>query len=100
MLISSLKQLKQDSALFMLDKTGSTSPDIAKLLNDKGFKQCFVVKGGYNGWKDSKLIIKPSVSVTKVEVVPPILGTIFGASDTNSTPKKIARRGRALPPGR
>lgn len=102
MLIASLRKLDKGSTIHLLDKNGALAPIIAKELDSKGFKNCFVVKGGYNGWTRAKLQIKPSVAVINAEVISP-LGTIFGTGSTsNPSPKVIAGNGgrRALPPGK
>lgn len=108
LLIASLKKVDRGSSVYLLDRNGSLAPDVAKNLDSKGFKNCYVVKGGYDGWTRAKLQIRPSIAVTNAEVIAPVLGTIFGSgstSRTTTTPKVIAgnaRNGgrRALPPGK
>lgn len=51
----------------VLHRNGNTAKTVAKDLNKRGFKNCFVIAGGYEGrggWTSSKLPIKVLYYIT------------------------------------
>lgn len=93
--VAALKKIGKGSTLLLLDRNGGQSRAVAKQLRQKGFKRAFVVSGGFGGWTGAKLRVKPSSSVSRVEVLP-ALGTITRRASGNST----TTNRRALPSGR
>ena len=63
--IASLKRVGKGTKLLILDSNGGGAKDIAKGLSGRGFRNVFVVQGGYSGWTSSKLQTKNSSSVCR-----------------------------------
>ena len=61
--IASLKRVGKGTKLLILDSNGGGAKDVAKGLSARGFRNVFVVQGGYSGWTSSKLQTKNSSSV-------------------------------------
>ncbi|KAL3132062.1 hypothetical protein ABBQ32_008676 [Trebouxia sp. C0010 RCD-2024] len=95
--IASLKKVNKRSQILLLDKNGSTSKVIAKELARKGFKKIRVVQGGFSGWTSSKLQTKMSNTVSAVEILAPVFGTVRKAATTGNGNRTIKN---ALPSGR
>ncbi|KAK9820460.1 hypothetical protein WJX72_010595 [[Myrmecia] bisecta] len=95
MQIASLKKVGKRTSVLLLDKNGSTAKTIAKELSRRGFKKVYVIANGFSGWTSSKLQTKMSSSVSSVEVLAPVFGTMRAAGTrfTRSASK-------ALPSGR
>lgn len=93
--IASLRKVNRRSSILLLDKSGTTSKAIAKELRKKGFKRVRVVQGGFSGWTSSKLKTKMSNSVSAVEILAPVFGTVRRGADQTKTVNS-----RALPSGR
>ncbi|RMZ53903.1 hypothetical protein APUTEX25_004774 [Auxenochlorella protothecoides] len=66
MQVAGLKRAKRGSPIYLLDKNGSVAKTVAKNLARQGFKRVYVVSGGFQGWQNAKLQIKPSSSVRRV----------------------------------
>lgn len=98
--LSSLKKIGKGSSLLLLDRNGSASKAVAKELTRLGFRKALVISGGFNGWSAAKLRTKASSTVSRVEVLPPVFGSVSRA--VQGTRKGTAKipRGRALPSGR
>ena len=62
--IASLKRVGKGTKLLILDSNGGGAKDIAKGLSARGFRNVFVIQGGYSGWTSSKLQTKNSSSVS------------------------------------
>jgi 3-mercaptopyruvate sulfurtransferase SseA len=76
---------------------------VAKRLAAKGFKNVYVMKGGFSAWQKERLPTQLAASVSKVEVVSPG-AVLFGStkrstSDGSSSSRAIASptQRRALP---
>ncbi|GMH40712.1 hypothetical protein BSKO_08616 [Bryopsis sp. KO-2023] len=97
--ISALRKLSKDCTLYLLDRSGSSSASVARDLARRGFKNCFAIQGGYSGWTQCKLQVKPSSTVSFAEVIAPTVGTIFtpGRQRKVATSTTTSRR-KALPP--
>jgi len=76
--IKALKRVNKNSMILLLDRNGSTSKDVAKVLAGQGFKQVYVVTGGFANWSSSKLQIRNPVGGSNKMggVIPNIIGTI------------------------
>lgn len=92
--VAALKKIGKGSTILLLDRNGGQSKAVAKQLRAKGFKRAFVVAGGFGGWTAAKLRVKPSSSVSRVEVIP-AASTISRAVGRATTSSR-----RALPSGR
>lgn len=101
LLVASLKKLGKGSTILLVDRNGSTSKAVAKQLRAKGFRRAFVVASGFGGWTAAKLRVKPSSSVSRVEVLPAV-GNPFGTLSRTVSGRGNSSGGgrRALPSGR
>lgn len=73
--VAALKRLSKGTSILLMDKSGAVSKTVAKYLNSKGFRKCYVVAGGYEGrggWTNSKLPTKLSTNYAAAEVLPPL----------------------------
>lgn len=95
--IASLKKVSRRTQILLLDKTGGTSKVIAKELSRKGFKRVRVIQGGFSGWTSSKLQTKMSNTVSAVEILAPVFGTVKKAATSSNGSRTIRN---ALPSGR
>lgn len=97
--IAALRRVSKSTFVYLLDRNGSLSRQVAKSLKTLGFGRCFVISGGYGGWLQAKLQTKPSTSVFKAEVVAPssVLSTVLKGGTTRRTVQS-GRRPRSLPP--
>ncbi|KAJ1280854.1 hypothetical protein BS78_04G264100 [Paspalum vaginatum] len=71
--ISYLKRIGKGSNVIIMDSYNDTSKTVAKTLNSVGFKNCWVMAGGFsgrNGWAQSRLGTD-SYNLSVVEVVTP-----------------------------
>lgn len=91
--VASLKKIGKGSTVLLIDRNGSQAKAVAKQLSARGFRRVFVVSGGFAGWTNAKLRVKPSGRVGRVEVLPPVFGTISRNIGGGSNRK-------ALPSGR
>lgn len=62
--IASLKRIGKGSKVLLLDNNGGTAKQIAKGLSGRGFRNVFVIDGGYSGWTSQKLQTKLSSTVS------------------------------------
>lgn len=86
--IGALKGVSKGKRVVIMDKDGRLARKIAKELSKQGFKNVFVMKGGFNnGWFSARLGVRKILSVTSAEVVRGLPGSRRGGSF-------------ALPPGR
>ncbi|DBA85578.1 hypothetical protein WJX79_010531 [Trebouxia sp. C0005] len=95
--IASLKKVNKRTQILLLDKNGSTSKAIAKELSRKGFRKIRVIQGGFSGWTSSKLQTKMSNTVSAVEILAPVFGTVKKAASSSNGNRTIRN---ALPTGR
>lgn len=86
--IGSLKRVSKGKRIVIMDKDGRLAKKVAKELSKRGFKNVYVMKGGFNnGWFSARLGVRKILSVTSAEVVRGLPGSRRGSSF-------------ALPPGR
>lgn len=86
--IGSLKGVSKGKRIVIMDKDGRLAKKVAKELSKRGFKNVYVMKGGFNyGWFSARLGVRKILSVTSAEVVRGLPGGRRGSSF-------------ALPPGR
>lgn len=81
--IAAIKKLSKKSVLYIMDKGDNRSKAVAKRLAAKGFKNVFVMKGGFSAWQRERLPTQLAASVSKVEVVSP--GAVLFGSTKRST---------------
>lgn len=62
--IASLKQVRKGTRILLLDGSGGTSKRIAKELSRRGFRNVYVIDGGFSGWTSQKLQTKGSSTVS------------------------------------
>ena len=63
--ISYLKRVGKSSKVLLIDKNGGGgAKQVAKELGKLGFRNVFVVTGGFGGWTSSKLQIRNPVRAT------------------------------------
>lgn len=58
MQVAALKRLSPGNSVYLMDKDGSLSRRVARELAAKGFRNTFVIAGGFDGrsgWAKSKL---------------------------------------------
>ncbi|KAA6421320.1 MAG: calcium sensing receptor [Trebouxia sp. A1-2] len=91
------RQVNKRTQILLLDKNGSTSKAIAKELSRKGFRKIRVIQGGFSGWTSSKLQTKMSNTVSAVEILAPVFGTVKKAASSSNGNRTIRN---ALPTGR
>ncbi|KAL6770090.1 hypothetical protein ACKKBG_A33560 [Auxenochlorella protothecoides x Auxenochlorella symbiontica] len=96
MQVAGLKRAKRGSPIYLLDKNGSVAKTVAKNLARQGFKRVYVVSGGFQGWQNAKLQIKPSSSVSPFDILLPGTGKYSARQTTSTRPQGR----RALPSGR
>lgn len=53
--------MTKGTTILLLDRNGSASKDVAKVLAGMGFGKVYVVTGGYANWTASKLQIRQPV---------------------------------------
>lgn len=92
--VAALKKIGKGSTLLLMDRNGGQSKAVAKQLKAGGFKRAFVVSNGFNGWTAAKLRVKPSSSVSRVEVLPAVSNITRALGRTTTAGR------RALPSGR
>ncbi|KAK9797734.1 hypothetical protein WJX73_002375 [Symbiochloris irregularis] len=90
--IASLKRVGKGTKILLLDSNGGTSKRIARDLGGRGFRNVFVVAGGFGGWTGQKLQTKGSSTVSSPEILSPF----FGGTQRQTQPSGR----RALPSGR
>ncbi|PAN08182.1 hypothetical protein PAHAL_1G393800 [Panicum hallii] len=103
--ISYLKRIGKGSNVIIMDSYNDVSKTVAKTLNGVGFKNCWVMAGGFSGrkgWAQSRLGTD-SYNLSTVEVVTPSrvipagrIGTTAGRFGTTSTASR-ATSGKLLP---
>lgn len=59
--VKALKRVTKGTTILLLDRNGSASKDVAKVLAGMGFGKVYVVTGGYANWMASKLQIRQPV---------------------------------------
>lgn len=99
--VAALKKISKSSEVYLMDKNGASSKVVARKLASKGFKNVFVVNGGYGAWQRERLPIRMATSVSKVEVIAPgtvLFGSTKKKSDANKQIAPSPTR-KALPSG-
>ncbi|EES05589.1 hypothetical protein BDA96_04G268000 [Sorghum bicolor] len=101
--ISYLKKIGKGSNVIIMDSYNDVSKTVAKTLNSVGFKNCWVMAGGFSGrkgWAQSRLGTD-SYNLSVVEVVTPSRVIPAVAGRTGTTSARIASRAttRKLLPG-
>lgn len=102
MQVAALKKIGKGSTIFLMDRNGASAKSVARELSKKGFKKAFVVSGGFSGWQGAKLKVKPSTTVSRVEVLLPGAFGAGGSSRTTTTQQRrigAPRRQLQLPGG-
>ncbi|CAL4885165.1 unnamed protein product [Urochloa decumbens] len=101
--ISYLKRIGKGSNVIIMDSYNDISKTVAKTLNSVGFKNCWVMAGGFSGrkgWAQSRLGTD-SFNLSVVEVVTPSrvipaaagrIGTIAGRNGTTSSASRATSR--------
>uniref|UniRef100_A0ACD5YTV7 Uncharacterized protein n=1 Tax=Avena sativa TaxID=4498 RepID=A0ACD5YTV7_AVESA len=95
--ISYLKRIGKGSNIVVMDSYGDSSKMVAKTLNSVGFKNCWVMAGGFSGrkgWAQSRLGTD-SYNLSVVEVVRPsrvIPADRFVTASSTSTPSRTTRK--------
>lgn len=99
MQIAALKRLNKGTTIYIMDKNGGIAKGIAKELGSRGFKNVYVMSGGFSGWLKDKLGTKMSTTVSRVEVLLPGSQSRGGSASRSSRqlPPAVARK--ALPSG-
>lgn len=99
--VAALKKIGKGTTIFLMDKNGGNAKAVAKELSKKGFKKAFVVSGGFGGWQGAKLKVKPSTTVSRVEVLLPGAFGTGSSSRTTTAQRQIGapRRQLQLPGG-
>ncbi|KAM0894099.1 hypothetical protein ACQ4PT_024678 [Festuca glaucescens] len=98
--ISYLKRIGKGSNIVVMDSYNDNSKIVAKTLNSIGFKNCWVMAGGFSGrkgWAQSRLGTE-SYNLSVVEVVKPSR-VIPAAADRFVTASSPSRTTRKLLPG-
>ncbi|XP_066328361.1 calcium sensing receptor, chloroplastic [Miscanthus floridulus] len=86
--ISYLKKIGKGSNVIIMDSYNDVSKTVAKTLNSLGFKNCWVIAGGFSGrkgWAQSRLGTD-SYNLSVVEVVTPsrVIPAVAGRTGTTS----------------
>lgn len=81
--IAQLKRVSKGTPILLLDKSGGQSKSVAKELNSQGYRNVYVVSGGFNSWTSSKLATKVSTSFSNPEILAPVFGTFRTVSGNN-----------------
>lgn len=95
--ISYLKRIGKGSNIVVMDSYGDSSKIVAKTLNSVGFKNCWVMAGGFSGrkgWAQSRLGTE-SYNLSVVQVVRPsrvIPADRFVTTSSTSTPSRTTRK--------
>lgn len=97
--ISYLKRIGKGSNIVVMDSYGDNSKIVAKTLNSVGFKNCWVMAGGFSGrkgWAQSRLGTD-SYNLSVVEVVKPsrvipAAAERFVTVSSTSTPSRTTRK--------
>ncbi|XP_048548083.1 calcium sensing receptor, chloroplastic [Triticum urartu] len=97
--ISYLKRIGKGSNIVVMDSYGDNSKTVAKTLNSVGFKNCWVMAGGFSGrkgWAQSRLGTD-SYNLSVVEVVKPsrvipAAAERFVTVSSTSTPSRTTRK--------
>uniref|UniRef100_R7WGK9 Uncharacterized protein n=1 Tax=Aegilops tauschii TaxID=37682 RepID=R7WGK9_AEGTA len=97
--ISYLKRIGKGSNIVVMDSYGDNSKIVAKTLNSVGFKNCWVMAGGFSGrkgWAQSRLGTD-SYNLSVVEVVKPsrvipAAAERFVTVSSTSTPSRTSRK--------
>lgn len=95
--ISYLKRIGKGSNIVVMDSYGDSSKIVAKTLNSVGFKNCWVMAGGFSGrkgWAQSRLGTE-SYNLSVVQVVRPsrvIPADRFVTTTSTSTPSRTTRK--------
>lgn len=97
--VAALKRVGKNTTILLLDRNGGQSKAVAKQLGARGFKNAFVISGGFNGWSSAKLRVRPSSSVSKVDVLPALNPLVRNTVRGGSGAQRGSGR-RALPSGR
>jgi rhodanese-related sulfurtransferase len=92
--VASLKKVGKGSTLLLLDNNDGRAKAVAKQLASRGFRRAFTVTRGFKGWTENRLRVKPSSSVSRVEVLSP------GALANFGTGRNTVSGRKALPSGR
>jgi len=90
MQVAALKKIGKGTTIFLMDRNGGNAKAVARELSNKGFKKSFVVSGGFSGWQGAKLKVKPSTTVSRVEVLLP------GAFGTGSSSRTVTSQQRQI----
>ncbi|KAF7080208.1 hypothetical protein CFC21_084316 [Triticum aestivum] len=97
--ISYFKRIRKGSNIVVMDSYGDNSKIVAKTLNSVGFKNCWVMAGGFSGrkgWAQSRLGTD-SYNLSVVEVVKPsrvipAAAERFVTVSSTSTPSRTTRK--------
>nr|BAJ86075.1 predicted protein [Hordeum vulgare subsp. vulgare] len=97
--ISYLKRIGKGSNIVVMDSYGDNSKIVAKTLNSVGFKNCWVMAGGFSGqkgWAQSRLGTD-SYNLSVVEVIKPsrvipAAAERFVTVSSTSTPSRTTRK--------
>ncbi|CAN6246249.1 unnamed protein product [Urochloa humidicola] len=100
--ISYLKRIGKGSNVIIMDSYNDISKTVARTLNSVGFKNCWVMDGGFSGrkgWVQSRLGTD-SFNLSVVEVVTPsrVIPAVAGRTGTTSSASRATSR--KLLPGR
>eukprot|EP00884_Botryococcus_braunii_P022393 jgi/Botrbrau1/8838/Bobra.0335s0025.1 len=98
--IAQLKRVSKGTTVLLLDKSGSQSKAVARELSSKGFRNIYVISGGFNAWTSAKLSTKVSSSFNNPEVLAPVFGTFKTISGNGRTAKAGSGKLKSLPSGR
>ncbi|OEL36345.1 Calcium sensing receptor, chloroplastic [Dichanthelium oligosanthes] len=99
--ISYLKKIGKGSNVIIMDSYNDISKTMAKTLNSVGFKNCWVMTGGFSGrkgWAQSRLGTD-SFNLSVVEVVTPSRVIPAGAARIGTTSSASREPSRKLLPG-
>eukprot|EP00238_Polyblepharides_amylifera_P001621 CAMPEP_0196570880 /NCGR_PEP_ID=MMETSP1081-20130531/1047_1 /TAXON_ID=36882 /ORGANISM="Pyramimonas amylifera, Strain CCMP720" /LENGTH=405 /DNA_ID=CAMNT_0041887561 /DNA_START=61 /DNA_END=1278 /DNA_ORIENTATION=- len=97
LVVSNLKRASKGTSLLLLDKNGSRSKDVAKVLSRMGFQRVFVIDGGFQGWAQSKLPIRegnPISATGSMKIFGTQLGSTKTRADSQSGSGRQSRSGR------
>ena len=96
--IAALKRLSKSSPIYLMDRNGGMAKAVARELAGRGFKNVYVISNGFSGWARDRLGVKPSSTVSRVEVLLPGMrgGTAMGRQLPADTGARTVRQ--SLPP--